>query len=105
MEAQIKEQAMGFMEFIRERGIVGLAIGFVLCGSIQKVVAAFVTDIVNPIADFFLGSAGGFAKFSIGPFLVWDFLSATIDFLILAAIVYFIFKGLRLDNLEKKKEG
>lgn len=105
MEVQIREGVVGFIEFIRERGIVGLAIGFVLGGSVQKVVASFVTDIVNPLIDLLTGHVGGFAKFSIGPFLIGDFLSTLIDFLILAAIVYFLFKGLRLDSLDKKKEG
>ncbi len=104
MEAQIKEQATGFVEFVRERGIVGLAIGFMLGGAVQKTVAAFVTDIVNPFIDLFSGKVGGFAKFSVGPFAIGDFLSTLIDLLILAGIVYFLFRALGLHRLDKPKE-
>ena len=38
----------GFLEFIRERGVLGLAIGFILGGSVTKVVSAFLADILNP---------------------------------------------------------
>lgn len=95
---------VGFTDFIRERGVMGLAIGFVLGTSVQKVVTAFVGDIVNPFINVFLGRAESFSKFSVGPFLIGDFISVSIDFLILLAIVYFIFKGLGLDTLDKPKQ-
>ncbi len=44
----------GFVEFIRERGIVGFAVGFILGGAITKVVASLVTDIVNPVLGLIL---------------------------------------------------
>ena len=97
------KQVAGFIEFIRERGVMGLAIGFVLGSAVQKVVTAFVNDIVNPLIGFFTGYAD-FSKFAVGPFLVGDFLTVLIDFLILALIVYLIFKMLRLERLDKPKE-
>lgn len=95
---------VGFVDFIRERGVMGLAIGFVLGSSVQKVVTAFVNDIINPFVGMFLGGAEGLRSYALGPFLVGDFLAVMIDFLILAAIVYFVFKGLKLDRLDKPKE-
>ena len=38
----------GFLNFIREQGVVGLAIGFILGGAISKLVAALVNDLINP---------------------------------------------------------
>ncbi len=93
----------GFVEFIRERGVMGLAIGFVLGSAVQKVVSAFVADIVTPFIGIFLGRADGLKSFAIGNFLIGDFLSVMIDFLILAAIIYFVFKALRLEKLDKPK--
>lgn len=93
----------GFIEFVRERGVMGLAIGFVLGSSVQKVVTAFVTDIVNPLIGLFLGRADGLKNFAVGQFLVGDFISVTIDFLILALIIYLVFKGLGLEKLDKPK--
>lgn len=99
-----RHAVMGFLEFVRERGVMGLAIGFVLGTSVQKVVTAFVNDIVNPFIGIFLGRAGGITKFMIGPFAIGDFISVAIDFFILLAIIYVVFRGLGLDRLDKRKE-
>lgn len=93
----------GFLEFIRERGVMGLAIGFVLGTSVQKVVTAFVTDIVNPFVGVFLGRADGIKNFAIGQFLIGDFVMVVIDFLILCLIIYIVFKLLGLEKLDKPK--
>lgn len=98
-----KKAFAGFMDFIRERGVMGLAIGFILGSAVQKVVTAFVNDIVNPFVGIFLGRADGLKNFAVGQFMIGDFITVVIDFLILAAIIYFVFKGLRLDRLDKPK--
>lgn len=96
-----KSALVGFMDFIRERGVMGLAIGFVLGTSVQKVVTAFVNDIINPFVGLFLVEGNKLTQLQVGPFLIGDFISVSIDFLILLAIVYFVFKGLGLDRLDK----
>jgi large conductance mechanosensitive channel len=93
----------GFVEFVRERGVMGLAIGFVLGSAVQKVVTAFVTDIVNPFVGILLGRADGLKSFAVGNFLIGDFISVLIDFFILAFIIYFVFKLLGLEKLDKPK--
>ncbi len=93
----------GFMQFIREQGVVGLAVGFILGGAVSKVVSALVNDIVNPIVGYALGSSEGLKAMKLGPVLLGDFVSVTIDFLIIAAVVYFVVKGLGLDRLDKPK--
>lgn len=96
------------MDFIREKGVVGLAVGFILGGAVSKVVASLVTDIINPILGFALGAAGGLkeAGLQIGPAkILWgSFLSTTIDFIVIALVVYFGVKLLGLEKLDKKKE-
>jgi len=103
MRRQIQGQMTGFVEFIRERGVTGLAIGFVLGTSVQRVVTALVEDIINPLIGVLTGNSESIKQFTIGPFLVGDFFSVLINFLILIAIVYFVFKMLRLDALDKPK--
>lgn len=97
------------MEFIRNQGVVGLAVGFILGGAVSKVVTALVTDIINPILSVALGAVDGLkeAKLSIGSadILIGDFVSVTIDFLIISAVVYYGVKGLGLEKLDKKKEA
>ncbi len=98
----------GFIEFIRGQGVIGLAVGFILGGSISKVVTALVTDIINPIIGIALGKAGGLraAYLQVGPVrLMWgSFLSTTIDFLVIAFVVYFGVKLLKLDQVDKKNK-
>ncbi len=107
VEMVAKTQIRGFTQFIREQGVVGLATGFLLGGAVSKVVTAFVTDIINPVISIMLGSGEGFRQASFkaaGVEVFWgDFASVLIDFLIVAAVVYFGFKGLGLDKLDKKK--
>lgn len=97
----------GFLEFVREQGVVGLAVGFILGGSVSKVVTSLVADIINPIVGVALGAAGDLASLSltIGPIELkyGSFIAAVVDFLIIAAVVYFGVKGLKLDKLDKKK--
>jgi large conductance mechanosensitive channel len=96
----------GFINFIREQGVVGLAVGFILGGAVSKVVSSIVTDIINPLIGLALGAVGNFeeAYFSIGSAkILWgSFVSTMVDFLIIALVVYFGVKLLKLDKLDKK---
>ncbi len=97
----------GFIDFIREQGVVGLAVGFILGGAVSKVVASLVIDVINPILGLILGATGNIdeAYLSLGNAkLFWgNFLNTTIDFIIIALVVYFGVKLLKLDKLEKQK--
>jgi len=97
----------GFIEFIREKGVVGLAVGFILGGSISKLVTSFVTDIINPILGLILAHAKGLETMAItigdSKILLGHFISTMIDFLIIAFVVYFGIKGLGLEKIDKKK--
>ncbi len=95
----------GFVQFIREQGVIGLAIGFILGGAVSKVVTSFVTDVINPLIGMVFGNVSGLASMMVGPVLLGHFVAAIIDFLIIAAVIYFGFKGLKLDRLDVKKEG
>lgn len=99
----------GFVEFIRERGVVGFAVAFILGGAVTKVVASLVTDIINPILGLILSRTKSLESmyFKIaGAKIMWGhFISIAIDFLILSAVVYFIIKGLGLEKIDKKKSS
>jgi large conductance mechanosensitive channel len=98
----------GFLDFIREQGVVGLAVGFILGGAVSKVVAALVSDIINPLLGLALGAAGGlknaYVPIGSSKIMYGDFISVTIDFLVIALVVYFGVKMLGLNKLDKKKE-
>lgn len=94
------------MDFIRKQGVVGVAVGFVLAGAVAKMVTALVTDIINPLIGLALVNAENLknAKFTIRNVeILWgDFVSTTIDFLIIALVVYFTIKLLGIDMVKKK---
>jgi large conductance mechanosensitive channel len=97
----------GFLNFVREQGVVGLAVGFILGGAVSKVVSGLVTDIINPLLGALMGGANldqlawqvGANKVMLG-----NFINTIIDFIIIALVVYFGVKVLKLDRLDKKKE-
>ena len=97
-----------FFDFIRDQGVVGLAIGFILGGAVSGLVASLIKDIINPLIGLVLGQAG--ALETLG-FDVWgahialgNFISVFINFVIVAAVVYWGFKGLGLDKLDTQKD-
>lgn len=98
----------GFLEFIREQGVIGLAVGFILGGAVSKMVSSLVTDLINPILGLVLGAAGNLrdAYFMIGSakFTWGNFIATAIDFAVIAAVVYYGVHGLGLDKLDKKKK-
>lgn len=104
-----------FVNFIREQGVVGLAVGFILGGAVSGLVSSLVEDIINPLVGVLFQSAGSLSEFKIvlveasngGPetaIMIGSFISVFIDFLIVAAVVYFGFKALKLEKLDKKKD-
>jgi large conductance mechanosensitive channel len=97
-----------FMDFIREQGVVGLAIGFILGGAVSGVVKAFVEDIINPIMGLALGFADSLEtavlKVGAAEIMYGHFLSVLIDFVVIALVVFYIFKGMGFEKLDKKKK-
>jgi large conductance mechanosensitive channel len=96
----------GFVEFVREKGVVGLAVGFLMGGAISKLVTALVEDIINPIVGILLGKAGNLAEASVTfgtATIKWGaFVATFIDFVIICAVIYLGVRVLRLDRLDKK---
>lgn len=89
-----------FFGFIRERGVAGFAIGFILGGAAQKLVQALMDDLVNPLVGLFLGPVNNLAAWAVGSFKIGDFISVLINFIILCFVTYSIFKLLRLEKLD-----
>ena len=95
-----------FVSFIKKQGVVGLAVAFVLGAKIVEVVTALVNDIIQPIVGLLLGKAEGLkeASFSLAGarIMYGDFISVLIDFVIVAAVVYYGVKLLKLETLDLK---
>ncbi len=97
-----------FIEFVREQGVIGLAIGFILGGAVTKVVTSLVEDIINPLIGIVGGGTESLASAMIrvgnSEIKYGQFIGVLINFVIISAVVYFVFKGLGLDKLDIKKE-
>lgn len=98
-----------FREFIQERGVVGLAIGFIFGSAVSQLVNSFMDNLINPLVGLLLGHVEGLRNASVkiaGASFEWgSFAMALLNFVILAFVVYLSFKFLRLDKLDKPKEG
>ena len=106
-ETSLNSPISGFFDFIREQGVVGLAVGFILGGSIRSVVDSIVVDIINPLLGLILGKVDlSQAVLKVGSAqIAWgNFVTTLINFTIVAGVVYFGVKGLGLEKLDKKKK-
>ncbi len=68
--------------------------------------AACSADIINPVLGLIMGKVGDLSQayLEIGSAkLMWgNFVSVLIDFLVVAFVVYFVFKKLGIEKLDKK---
>lgn len=97
----------GFVEFVRKAGVVGLAVAFILGAAITKTVTSLVEDIINPLIGLVLGKVN-LASMSItvgdAHIMYGSFIGHVIDFVIVAAVVYFGVSAMKLDKLDKKSD-
>ena len=103
-----------FMLFLRNYGVIGLAIAVVIGGKLNGLVTAFVEGILMPLISPLLGAAGsdwrtatinvgGTAEQPLMKFGIGQVLGATIDFLIVAYVVFWISKKLLKEEVVTKK--
>ena len=110
----VKGHASGFMDFVREQGVVGLAVGLAIGTAATVLVKSIVDNMINPIIGALLpGSSDLNSKYvclekvgeqCVNRFAWGPVVSNLISFLAIAAVIYFVVKGLKLDKLDKKKE-
>ncbi len=104
-EAAKKGPLRGFVDFVRKQGVVGLAIGFIVGTAVGSLVKSLIEYMISPIIAMVAGKANvGDLTFTINNavFRYGAFISALIDFVVILAVVYFGFKALRLEKLDKK---
>lgn len=109
------KQLGGFMDFVREQGVVGLAVGLAIGTAATVFVKSIVDGIITPLVGKILpGNTDLGSQYycldKIGEECVnklnWGaVISSLISFLAVAAVIYFVVKGLKLDKLDKKKES
>ena len=99
-----------FMDFLQTFGVVGLAIGFVIGVASSAVVNSLVKDLINPIVGLVLptGNLSSLNATITSPvsgkpsvFLYGDFVSQIIYFVIIALVVFIMYKQLKRMGLAK----
>lgn len=103
----------GFKNFILRGNVIDLAVGVVIGAAFTAVVTAFSDNIINPL----IASVGGADYSGLGFHIIsgndatfLDFgalITAAINFLLIAAVVYFIIVAPmnKLDEMQKHKRG
>jgi large conductance mechanosensitive channel len=99
-----------FVTFIREKGVMGLAVGIIVGGAVTKLVTSIVDTLITPLVSAVTGVAGNLntleytmpvlhATFKFGALI-----SSLIDFTAVLAVVYFIFIKSPINKLDKPEK-
>jgi len=92
----------GFRDFLKNQGVLTLAIGFILGGAISKFVSSLVVDIINPLLNGALGGVDDLntkvMHFNKSTIHYGTFLNNGIDFIVIALVVYLGVKLFRMDQ-------
>ena len=99
-----------FREFISRGNVMDMAVGIIIGAAFTAIVTSMVDDLITPIISLFTGgidfSAMGF-RFGEGEnaatFAYGNFLTAVINFLIVAWVVFLLVKG--VNRIKQAAEG
>jgi len=108
-----KVMVRGFVDFLREQSVVGLAIGLVMGTQVKQLVDSLLNSFINPLIGLLLPGQGSLNqkvfvvhfRHKAADFTWGSFVFTLISFITVAAVIYFVFKALKLDKLTKKKDA
>ncbi|MEI6352918.1 MAG: MscL family protein [Candidatus Nomurabacteria bacterium] len=95
-------------KFLKEKGVIGAAVGIIIGYEFQAFVKAVVGDIVSPVISYFFGQNGNIQNMSFTmentniTFRYGDLLSETINFIAILIVVYFVFIKSPIKRLDDK---
>ena len=97
-----------FKAFALKGNVIDMAIGVIIAGAFSSIVTSFTENIINPIIACLGGTDIGLVTplGSTGQYLNWGaLLTAIVNFLIMALVLFFILKAFKkAENLAKKLE-
>ncbi|MBD3679065.1 MAG: large-conductance mechanosensitive channel protein MscL [Rhodobacteraceae bacterium] len=102
-----------FQNFIARGNVMDMAVGIIIGAAFTAIVKSMVDDLVNPIISLFTGGLDFSAlKIALGDgpdaatFNYGSFITAVINFLIIAFVVFMLVKGVnRVKEAAEKKEA
>lgn len=94
-----------FKEFIMRGNVLDMAVGVVIGAAFTAIVNAIVTSIINPIIVLISGKTD-FSNVTVGIFPIGELISAVINFLIIAFVVFWMVKIINgaMNRFKKKEE-
>lgn len=95
-----------FMAFLKQYGVIGLAIAVIIGGKANALVTALVDGILMPVVTFFVpGGTWRTATLDIGSVhLLWGpVVGATVDFVLVALLVFWFSKKILREETVAKK--
>ena len=106
-----KEKSKGFFEefkaFVLRGNVMDMAIGVIIGGAFATIVTALTDDFINPIINS-IGGAEVKGQLAIwgGQYLNWGhFLTAVVNFMIMAFVLFLMLKFVnKVTSIKKKKE-
>ena len=106
---ELAEPVHGFVNFLREHAVVGVAVGFIIGLQAQTLMKQLVDSFLTPLLNLFLGDLSKKQlMLSLGSktatFAWGKFVYSLVAFLFVLLAVYIIIKLLKLDRLEKPKK-
>lgn len=105
-------QVSGFANFIREQGIIGLAVGLAIGTAAGATVKTLVEGFINPVVQFIVGTPSALST-AVWHVELWGrkadfawgaFVSSAITLVATAFVIYLIIHYAGLDRLDKKKQ-
>ena len=88
MSGFIKE----FKEFISRGNVMDMAVGVIIGGAFSAIVTSLVEDVIMPIIAIPTKGAD-FTKMKLGPIMIGNLISAVINFLIIAFVLFTVIKA------------
>ena len=108
---KLKEKSGGFVsefkEFVLRGNVMDMAVGVIIGGAFSNIVTALTTDFINPLINGIGGAEiGGSIKIYGGQRLLYgDFITAVINFIIMAFVLFMLLKVVNgIVTIGKKKE-
>jgi len=100
----------GFVSFLREHAIVGLAVGFAIATQVQAVVKQLIASFIDPLYGLFFTQKLSDKTLTLhwhdrAQSFAWGAFAYTLlDFIFVIAIIYAIIKIFNLDKWDKPKK-
>jgi large conductance mechanosensitive channel len=79
-----------FKTFIARGNVMDLAVAVIIGAAFGRIVESVVKDIITPVIGM-LGGQPDFSGLKLGSIMVGNFLNAVLAFVILAAVIFFVF--------------